>query len=92
MDFFARQAEARRLSRLLVLLFAIAVVCVVLAVNAVLLTVVANIGPQADRRSAVLPDAAWLAAHPGAVFWTTVLVLAVIGFSSLARASKLRSG
>jgi len=92
MDFFARQDEARRLSRLLLLLFVVAVICVVIAVDAVLLTVVANLGPQQSRNGFVLPDAAWLAAHPGAVFWTSALVLAVIGLSSLARASMLRAG
>lgn len=92
MDFFARQSEARRLTRLLVLLFAVAVVCVVVAVDAVLLTVVANVGPSDARRGFAIPDAAWFAAHPGAVFWSSALVLAVIGVSSLARASMLRSG
>ena len=41
MDFFARQAETRRLSRWLVLLFILAIVAIVLAINLVVVIAVA---------------------------------------------------
>jgi Zn-dependent protease with chaperone function len=92
MDFFARQEESRRLSRLLVMAFIAAVLCVTVAVDAVLLTVIANLSPGIERAGFTLPDASWLAAHPAPVLWTTVAVLAVIGASSLGRTATLRAG
>jgi Zn-dependent protease with chaperone function len=92
MDFFTRQREARHLSRLLVVLFVFAVLGVILAVDAVLLTLIANFGPERQGGQLALPSAAWLAAHPGAVFWTSLFVLAVILLSSLFRSTMLRAG
>ena len=88
MNFFARQTEARSQSRRLVLLFVLALLAVMLAVNFVLLAVLAS----AEAETLVLPDTAWIAAHPGSVVFGTLLVLAVVGFSSLYKSAVLRSG
>lgn len=95
MDFFARQAATRRLSRWLVALFVIAVIVVVVAVNAVVLTVVATVGPESPDLLApgvVVPDGRWLSQHPVAVLFTTLAVLGVIGIASLYKSSALGAG
>lgn len=95
MDFFGRQADARRLSRRLVLVFALAVTAVILAVNGVVLTLVANLGRPGDGPvvpGPVLPDLAWIAANPGPAFWTTLVVAGFIGGASLYRTVRLRAG
>jgi Zn-dependent protease with chaperone function len=90
MDFFARQAQARRLSSTLVLLFAGSVLAVVLAVNLVVLTVVASL--QAEIPGIVVPDGAWLRAHPGVALFTTLAVVGVIGLASAYKSSALSEG
>jgi len=95
MDFFGRQAAARRLSRWLVVLFVLAVLAVVVAVNAVVLTVVATLGREPVAIMApgmVVPDGGWLARHPGTVLVTTLAVLAVVGIASLYKTAALSSG
>ncbi|MDH5579987.1 MAG: M48 family metalloprotease, partial [Betaproteobacteria bacterium] len=93
MDFFGRQAQARRASKWLVVLFVLAVAAVVAAVNVVVLTVVAIIAADAPGiAGAAVPDGAWLAAHPGTVALTTLTVLGVVGFASLYRTSVLSAG
>ena len=93
MDFFGRQAQARRASKWLVVLFVLAVAAVVVAVNAVVLTVVAIIAADAPGiAGATVPDGAWLATHPGMVVLTTLTVLGVVGFASLYRTSVLSAG
>ena len=93
MDFFGRQAEARRASRWLVLLFMLAVIAVVVAVNAVVLTAVAVLAAEAPGAPVtVVPDEVWLTAHPGTVALTTLVVLGVVGFASLYRTSALSAG
>ena len=58
MDFFGRQAAARRATRWLVVLFVLAVIAVVIAVNAVVLTAAAIF--TMDAPAAGLPDGNWL--------------------------------
>ena len=43
MNFFARQAETRRLSRQLVVLFALAVIAVVIAVDLIAFSILASL-------------------------------------------------
>jgi Zn-dependent protease with chaperone function len=77
-NFFERQAEARRTSLRLRLLFALAVVAVVLAVDAALWI---GLGLSTSR----LPD-------PQFLLMASVGTLAVIGVSSLYRMASLRAG
>ncbi len=71
MNFFAQQELARKHTRHMLWLFGLAVVCIVAAVDFVLL----------------------LAFHtPGVLVWSSLLVLAVIGCSSMYKVSTLRGG
>jgi Zn-dependent protease with chaperone function len=90
MNFFQRQSETRRLSRQLVILFAFAVIAVVLAVDLVVFTLLASAEP--DSEGLALPTVAWLSAHPGNVVLTTLSVLAIIGLSSLYKTAVLSGG
>lgn len=90
MDFFGRQQATRRLSRQLVLLFIAAVVAVVVAVNAVILLVVRVLEP--GQAGSLVLDAAWISAHGRLVFWTTLIVGAVIGIASLYKTAVLAQG
>ena len=90
MDFFGRQAAARRASKWLVALFVLAVGAVVVAVNAVVLIVVAIFA--ADAPTAVVPDGGWLAAHPGTMALTTLAVLGVISIAGLYKTATLSAG
>jgi Zn-dependent protease with chaperone function len=90
MDFFGRQAEARRLSRTLVLLFAVAVLAVVVAVNLVVLAVVAS--TQSEIPGLVFSDWSWMRANPGVLIATTVAVVGVIGLASAYKTTALSEG
>jgi Zn-dependent protease with chaperone function len=90
MDFFGRQAAARRASKWLVALFVLAVGAVVVAVNAVVLVVVAVFAT--DAPTAMVPDGGWLTAHPGTTALTTLAVLGVIGIASLYKSATLSAG
>ncbi|MBB6094576.1 Zn-dependent protease with chaperone function [Povalibacter uvarum] len=90
MNFFQRQTETRRLSRQLVVLFVVAVICVIIGVDLVLFTVLASVQPGAEGLT--LPNWAWLSAHPGIVFVTTLSVVGVIGLSSLYKTIALNGG
>lgn len=93
MDFFGRQAGARRASKWLVALFVLAVLAVVVAVNAVVLTAVAIFAADASLAPGVaVPDGTWLAQHPGTVVLTTLAVLSVVGVSSLYKTAALSAG
>lgn len=88
MNFFARQAEARSQSRRLVVLFVLALLAVMVAVNLVILSFLAS----AEAETFVLPDTGWVASHPGAVVFGSLLVLGVVGMSSLYKSAVLRGG
>jgi Zn-dependent protease with chaperone function len=88
MNFFARQAEARAQSRRLVVLFLLALLAILVAVNFVILTLVAS----AEAENLTFPDGAWIASHPGSVVFGSLLVLAVVGLSSLYKSAVLRAG
>jgi len=87
MDFWGRQADARRRSRWLLLLFAAAVLAVLVAVNLVVLAVlgVFDAGQAAAGGS-------WLTRHPVAVTITTLVVLAITGITSLYKSIRLGAG
>ncbi|HEX7916176.1 M48 family metallopeptidase, partial [Rudaea sp.] len=87
MNFFAQQDRARAQTRRMLILFAIAVVCIVVAVDlvvAVAFGVMGN-GHRNAYRTAASPQTGVLVA-------TTLVVLAVIGFSMLYKISSLRAG
>lgn len=81
MNFFARQDQARRQSRRLVILFVLAVAAIVLAVNLVFLLFFGGMGKASSPGS--------LAAGLG---MATLLTLGIIGFGSLYRLASLRQG
>jgi Zn-dependent protease with chaperone function len=91
MDFFARQAATRRLSRWMVFLFILAVVAIVVAIDFVVVTAVAILSVQGDGGLLASQDMS-LARYPLAVAFSTVVVLGVIGISSLVRTVSLAAG
>lgn len=90
MDFFGRQAATRRLSRRLVLLFGLAVVAVVVAVNLVMLFGLWLLQPEVRGASAL--DADWIARHLDVVTWTTIVVVGLITVASWYKTAVLSEG
>jgi Zn-dependent protease with chaperone function len=91
MDFFARQAATRRLSRWMVFLFVIAVIAIVIAIDFVVVTTVAILSVQDGGGLLASPDMS-LSRYPMVVLFSTVVVLGTIGISSLARTVSLAAG
>ncbi len=91
MDFFRRQAETRRLSRWLVLLFILAIVACVIAVDFVVVTA-ATILSRDALTVAPLTEGFWFQQYPGLVLLSSLVVLGVIGCSSLIKSSQLSAG
>lgn len=100
MNFFQHQEAARRASRRLVVLFSLGVLAVVVAINIVVLYVLATAeqhgvvltNPEL-RHTGFLPNfAAWAAARPGTILVTTLIVLGVIGLASLYKTVVLGGG
>jgi Zn-dependent protease with chaperone function len=94
-DFYAYQAAARRQSRVFVVMFMAAVAAVVIALDAVIFTVLAA------RSSAAAYGAAYggpvgplefAMRNPGALFGVSVLIIGVIGLASLFKSAQLRGG
>lgn len=83
MNFFAHQELARKQTRRMVVLFTIAVICIVIAVDFVVM-VAFGIAGEVRRGSA--------GTGTGVVVATSVGVLAVIGLATLYRISTLRAG
>ncbi|HEV8330804.1 MAG TPA: M48 family metallopeptidase [Steroidobacteraceae bacterium] len=90
MNFFKRQDEARRASRRLVVLFGLAVVAVVAAVDLVVFLLMRQ--GEARAHGYVPPLGDWLATHPGTVVGTTLAVLAVIAIASFYKTMLLGGG
>jgi Zn-dependent protease with chaperone function len=90
MNFFKRQDEARRASRRLIVLFGIAVVAVVAAVDfVVFLWMRLN---ESRAHLSMQPLGEWAAVHPQIVVGTTVVVLAVITLASFYKSMVLGGG
>ena len=79
MNFFEHQAAARKSSRRLIVLFALAVLGVVFAVDAVVFFMASGSGTAEVLSS-------------GLLIWPTVLTLAVIGLATMYKVSALKSG
>jgi len=90
MDFFARQAATRRLSRWMVLLFILAVVAIVIAIDLVVIVAVAILSVE-DGGLLASQDMS-LAHYPTVVLVSSIVVLGTIGTSSLVRTASLSSG
>ena len=88
MNFFEYQARARRQSKRLVLLFGVAVILTLLAVNLVMLAIFGRF--ESAEQSWFSPDF-WLG-NGHIVFWTSLATAAVIGLGSLYRSFQLRDG
>ena len=81
MNFFARQDLARRRSRRLVVLFVLAVLAIVLAVDFLFLLFFGGMGTASDP-----------GATAGGMVLATLLTLGIIGAGSLYRLASLRQG
>lgn len=88
MDFFEHQDRARRQTRLLVLVFVLAVSAIVIAMNLVALAVFGQF-PSTDLGGSS-PDF-WLA-NGNVVIWTSLVTLLVIVLASAYRSAQLRGG
>src|SRR5690606_9890994 len=80
-NFFARQDQARRQSRRLVILFALAVAAIVVAVDLVFLLFFGGMGTATDPGALVLGLA-----------MASLLTLGIIGIGSMYRLASLRQG
>ncbi len=90
MQYFRHQLEARQLSRRLVVLFVVAVLCVTASVSAVMLTLAATLSNGLIFFR--VPDGPWLQQHPAAVISTVLLVLGVMASAVLLKRMELREG
>src|SRR6478752_7618687 len=88
MDFYSRQAQARKQTRWLVLAFIVAMLLVAAALDLVLFAAFSFSNPE-GRSFAPLQYAA---DRPGVALFCTLLVLGVIGVSSLFKSLQLREG
>lgn len=88
MNFFERQQQARSTSRRLVILFALAVLAIVVVIDLAVWIALGGVAPlDGVERAATGVDG-----RANILFMVTLLTLAVIGFSSLYRIAKLRGG
>ena len=88
MDFYSRQAEARKQTRWLVIAFIVSMLLVVIALDLVLFTL---FGFASADHPASAPLQC-IERQPGAAFICTLVVLGVIGLSSLFKTVQLREG
>jgi len=88
MNFFEHQDKARRQTRTLVILFALAVLGIVIAVNVLILTLYG----YADNDVAALSLGEMLKANAGLILTTTLITGAIIGLASAFRTVQLRGG
>jgi Zn-dependent protease with chaperone function len=86
MNFFAQQERARSHTKRMLILFVLAVICIVGAID---LVIVIAFGAADSRHHGVQFSST---AAPTVIFWTTIGVLAVISLSSLYKISSLRGG
>jgi Zn-dependent protease with chaperone function len=87
-DFYTRQAQARSQTRWLVVGFVIAIVAVVCALDLVLFMTLGLGDTRHSGRSPLL----FVQQNPGAALVCTLLVLAVVGLSSVFKSLQLRGG
>ena len=90
MDFFAHQDRARRQTRFLVIMFVLAVIAIVVAVDVVVFTVLANTGN--DTGQLLVPGLHWVGEHAGLAIATSLATAGFIAMASLFRIATLGSG
>jgi len=96
LDFYAYQATARRQSRLFVVMFLAAVAAVVIALDAVICTVLAARSSASTYGGhygdASLDPLQFAMRNPDTVFAVSVLIIGVIALASLFKSAQLRGG
>ena len=86
MDFFQRQEQARKNSRRLVLLFIVAVLCIVVALNLVIGFVLGGYRPSS------VPLLTWIQQNPSIPAWVTGTTVLLILGASVFRIISLQGG
>jgi Zn-dependent protease with chaperone function len=92
MDFFARQAEARRQTRWFVVAFVLAVLLVVIGLDVLIFTAFGMALGEGPWRSPLYYAIHYPARYPGVAFFLTAIVLGLIGIASLVKSIQLRQG
>jgi Zn-dependent protease with chaperone function len=90
MNFFQSQDNARRQTRYLILLFILAVIAIVAAVNLVIAALIINMGNGAG--TATLPDFNWIMNNLGLVAGISLATIGFISLSSLYKIASLSAG
>ena len=90
MNFFEHQDRAQRRTRWLLFLFGLAVLAIVLVMNAIVLALFGQAEPVAAGEPWLTRD--FLSRNVGVMVWTTVLTVGLIGLGSLYRTLGLRDG
>ncbi|MEM1088814.1 MAG: M48 family metallopeptidase [Pseudomonadota bacterium] len=90
MNFFDQQDKARKKTRGLIGIFLLAVVCIVLAVDLVVLVVAASV--TSAERDMAMPTWEWLKQNPMLLVWSSLFVLVSIGGATLFKMALLRGG
>jgi len=90
MNFFQSQDNARRQIRSLILMFILAVIAIVAAVNLVIAMLIVNMGNEAG--TATLPDFNWIINNLGLVTGISVSTIGFISLSSLYKIASLSAG
>lgn len=89
MNFFEHQDRARRRTRLLVVLFGLALISIVAVVD---LVVLVALGVRPEQSGALVFSLATLRENQWLLVWVSLLTLGVIGLASLLRILSLRGG
>jgi Zn-dependent protease with chaperone function len=87
-DFYSRQAAARRQTRALIIGFILSIAAVVLGLDLVLFTLLAS----AEENGPALMPLAYAARNPATAVFCSLLSLAVIGLASIFKSMQLRQG
>ncbi|HEY8095220.1 MAG TPA: M48 family metallopeptidase [Methylobacter sp.] len=90
MNFFQSQDDARRKTRSLILMFILAVIAIVVAVNLVITALVINLGDEAG--TATIPDFNWIMNNLSLVAGISLATIGFISLSSLYKIASLSSG
>lgn len=92
-DFFKAQDQARRNTKLLVLLFGLAVFCLLLLTNLLLLVSLGLLSPEQSQLLLSPDHPLWWSALPWPVMgWTSLLILLLIGIVVALKRAELRQG
>lgn len=92
-DFFKAQDQARRNTKLLVLLFGLAVFCLLLLTNLLLLITLGFLSTEQSQLLFSPSDPNWWSALPWPVMgWTSLFILLLIGIVVALKRAELRQG